>query len=242
MESHAAESKAPVYVGWTTFKNEIMEKLSQALPNRIDKSIFLGQAGGVQSQLMAGLKFLALIDEDGKPTQALVDLTADAEAERKTALAAILKQRYAALFALGLEKATLQQIMDTLANTYSISGDTKEKAVRFFLAAAQYANVSLSPFLLKENGKPAAPRRSNSARRAKTVENPPQPPPADTPPLPPSNGEQRTVTLTSGGTLTISASVGFMKLNKADRDFVFRLIDQLDAYENGDGDLVGEPS
>lgn len=236
METHTAESKAPVYAGWTTFKNEIIDKLSQALPNRIDKSIFLGQAGGVQSQLIAGLKFLALIDEDGKPTQALVDLTDDDETKRKSALASILKSRYAPLFALGLDKATLQQIMDTLGTAYGISGDTKEKAIRFFLAAAQYAGVSLSPFLLKENGKPQTPRRTAAARRPRPTdgarqENSP-PPLVDPPSSPPAgSGEERIVKLASGGTLTLTASVGFMKLPKADREFVFGLVDQLDEYE-----------
>jgi hypothetical protein len=48
---------------------------------------------------------------------------------------------------------------------------------------------------------------------------------------PPTGGETRTVTLAGGGTLTLTASVGFMKLPKAERDFVFSLVDQLDAYE-----------
>lgn len=47
------------------------------------------------------------------------------------------------------------------------------------------------------------------------------------------SGESRSVTLRSGGTLTISASTGFLSLSSADRKFVFGLIDSLEAYEKG---------
>lgn len=55
-------------------------------------------------------------------------------------------------------------------------------------------------------------------------------------------GESRTVTLRSGGTLTISASAGWLSLSADDRKFVFGLIDELTAYEKksatDDNDLV----
>lgn len=53
----------------------------------------------------------------------------------------------------------------------------------------------------------------------------------DTPPPPPA-GEAKTITLRGGGTLTLSASVKFFELPRADRDFVFKLIDELAEYED----------
>ncbi len=39
------------------------------------------------------------------------------------------------------------------------------------------------------------------------------------------------ITLRGGGTLTLSASVKFFELPRGDRDFVFKLIDELSDYE-----------
>lgn len=225
--------QAAVYVGWGTFRNSIIDGMTEGLPNVIDKSIFVGMAGGVQSHMMAGLKFLGLIDEEGHPTEALSQLTAENEADRKVALAEILKSRYAALIAIGLERASMKQLLDTLESSYRVSGDTREKAARFFISAAQYAGVPISRHILE--GGISAGRRKAPAKRPSSPEiQAPAVTVAPTTSAPigsPSVGEQRVVNLVSGGTLTLSASVGFMKLAKADRDFVFGLIDQFDEYE-----------
>ena len=49
------------------------------------------------------------------------------------------------------------------------------------------------------------------------------------------DGTSRAVSLQSGGTLRLSASIDLFKLSAADRNFVFGLIDKLEAYERGDG-------
>jgi len=221
-------SYAAVYVGWGTFKNTIIDGMAEGLPNVIDKSIFVGMAGGVQSHLMAGLKFLGLIDDAGRPTEALKKLTSNSEPERKKALGEVLRSRYAALIAIGLDKASMKQFLDTLETKYAVTGDTKTKAARFFIAAAQYAGIALSRHITE--GVVAAGRKQ-PAKRIPNGEsrNAPEPPlESGTTAI----GEQRVLKLASGGTLTVSASVGFMKLAKADRDFVFGLIDQLDDYES----------
>jgi hypothetical protein len=45
------------------------------------------------------------------------------------------------------------------------------------------------------------------------------------------SGTQRVVSLKSGGTLTLSASIDLFKMSSSDRTFVFGLIDKLDEYE-----------
>lgn len=46
-----------------------------------------------------------------------------------------------------------------------------------------------------------------------------------------SGEEHHTVKLKSGGTLTLSTSVKLMKMARADREFIFKIIDALQAYE-----------
>lgn len=228
---------AAVYVGWTTFKNAL-DQLAQALPNRIDRTCFPGQAGGVQSQLLAALKFLDLIDDDGKPTRSLQSLAdADSENARKEQFKKILETQYSKLFALDLTKTTPGELAETMGASYNVTGDTRAKAIRFFISAVSWLNIPMSKLLLK--GTPNAPSSAGSTpRRRKTT------------PRPRANsgediedeeeveeetqqsGTARTVNLQSGGTLTISVSLDVLRLSSSDRQFVFGLIDKLEEYES----------
>jgi hypothetical protein len=234
-------AQAAVYVSWITFKNEIIDGLAEGLPNVIDKTLFPGQAGGVQNQIMTALKFLGLIDDNGKPTKSLHELTAPEESARKQAMGAILRSRYSAIFALDIERATMGQLDEAMSSSYSVSGDTRGKAIRFFLAAAKYAEIPLSRHLT--NGTPPlAKKKSNGARRAQQtgqstlVSAPAAPAPEPQAPttataVPSTTGTSRTVALASGGSLTVSASLDLFMLSHGDREFVFKLIDQLAEYE-----------
>lgn len=235
----AGRGPAAAYVSWITFKNVIIDGLAEGLPNVIDKTLFPGQAGGVQNHIMAALKFLALIDDNGKPTKSLHELTAREEADRKQAMGAILRSRYVDIFALDIERATMGQLDEAMQSSYNVTGDTRGKAIRFFLAAAKYADIPLSRHL-KDGTPPPVKKKSNGARRQQptgqtavvTAPSPePRAPPASAAPSTP--GTSRTVTLVSGGTLTVSATLDMFALSPDDRVFVFKLIDQLAEYEKG---------
>ena len=217
-----------VYVPWPTFINAI-NALAQAMPNRIDKSVFSNLSFGTQGQLLTGLKFLGLTAKDGRPTEALIALAVMDEGERQKQTAKILKASYAKLFDLDLARATQQELRDALKEHYGVSGDTLERALRFFLSGAQYAGIALSSLLTKGIAKPLAAGNGGRRRKAtkKTRE---QPPPPAAPAAASGGGESKMVNLVSGGTLTLVASLGIMSLNQEDRQFVFELIDKFEAY------------
>jgi len=224
----ADETKSAVYVSWTTFKNSV-EGLVQGIPNQIDRSTFPGLSGGVQSQLLAGMKFMGLITDDDKPTPALHALAVADENKRKEKLKEILQERYSAIFALDLLKATPQQVSDKMAEAYNVSGDTREKAIRFFLFAVGYVGIQVSRFI-KIPGAPTTTNGTRTKRRAtrtKTAQDPEDDDPID----PQTTGTSRIVLLKSGGTLTLAASIDLFKMSPSDRTFVFGLIDKLDSYE-----------
>lgn len=220
------EQRAAVYVSWATFKNSV-EQLAGGLPNRIDRTVFPSMAGGVQSQLLAGFRFLGLIDEDDHPTDQLKKLAVPNEAGRREVLKAVLEARYSELFSLDLTRATPAQIDERMSESYGVAGDTRRKAVRFFLAAVEYVGIEVSPLLSKttgkKNGNGKTIRRRTSRRRSRSEERPP-PPPSD-------SGSSKEIHLRSGGTLRILASLDLFSLEPSDRAFVFELIDRLDEYE-----------
>jgi hypothetical protein len=228
----AEETKrAAVYVPWGTFKNAL-EQLSNGIPSRIDRSVFTGMAWNVQNQLFAGMKFLGLIKDDDAPTSLLDDLVKGTEEDRRAKLRKILEERYADLIAMDLTKATRAHFEERLGELYSVSGDTREKASRFFLNAASYVGIPLSSFIA-----PAKDGSANGAKRPRAIGSRPRATRKAAAPTPPAaeesstpSGTSKTVSLASGGTLTLSATLDLFSLNAGDRKFVFELIDKLENY------------
>ena len=219
--AESEKAVAAVYVSWKTFQNSL-EQLSKAeLPNVIDKTVFTGMAFSVQNQLFTGMRFLGLIDDKSKPTEDLEALACDEETARKAKLKEILQRRYSELFALNLKKTTPDELDKKMAEAYSVSGETRDRAVRFFIGAMKYLGIEVSPLLAgkKMNG---APRKRVPRKQA------------NAPAQPPSDGEitgtSKTIRLQSGGSLTVAATVGLFALNSEDRKFLFDLIDKLEAY------------
>jgi Family of unknown function (DUF5343) len=165
------EKKTPaaVYVPWGTFKNAI-EGLAQAIPNRIDKTVYPGLNPAVVSQLLAAFKFLGLTDENGKPTVALQALALKDEEARKQKLSMLLRQKYSDLFDLDLVKTTPAELAEKMEKSYSVTGDTREKAIRFFLAGVTYLGVPVSPLLKKTTSANNGPRKKRANGSSKRQE------------------------------------------------------------------------
>lgn len=232
MATEETAVSTPPYIPWRTF-TRALDELAEHMPNRIDRSAFPGQSGAGQTQLLIALRFFGLIGDDGKPTPALLGLAVADEAARKNALRKLVDKNYADLFSLNLEKTTPSEFAEQMTKSYNITGDTRLKATRFFLAAAAYLGIPVSRLLLREktrqtsNGNAPRKRRIARARLDSDDDNAPQDEVDDEP----HAGESRSVALKSGGTLTLSASTKFLALSAADRTFVFELIDKLADYE-----------
>jgi len=221
------ESKAAsaVYASWVTVQNAL-DALAQGVPPQIDRSLFPGLNWAVQSQLLTGLRFLKLIDDNGNSTPELVALAEDRDC-RKENWVPVLKAAYREVFAIDLTKASPLQLENAIQR-YGVTGDTLEKAVRFFIAAAEFSGIPLSPHLQRRR-KQVAPRKRRAQARIKADA---LAAPSDSvlhPKVP--DGTTRTIALRSGGTLEFSVSVDLFGLSSEDRKFVFTLIDELHAYE-----------
>lgn len=228
--AEAEKKLAAVYVSWKTFENSIASLAKAEIPNVIDKTVFPGMAYSVQNQLFTGMRFLGLIDQENKPLQDLADLCNPVEEQRKEKLKEILHRRYQELFAINLKKTTPAEIEKKMAEAYGVVGDTKEKAVRFFVSAAEYVGVELSPLLSSGKKAGQTTRPSGASKRRVTRRQGVQPLTSPQNSDGVHHGTSKTVRLQSGGTLTLSATLDLFALNTADRKFVFELIDRLDGY------------
>lgn len=227
MEDHEKRQAAAVYVAWGTFKNAI-ERLSEAIPNRIDKTVYPGLNPAVVSQLLTAFRFLGLIEESGRPTAILQSIATKDESVRKQRLEAVIRQRYSDLFNIDLEKTTPAELAELMERSYGVTGSTRDRAIRFFLASLGYVGVRVSQLLkVTPNGGGVRKRRAPRPRAVQpSVESVERPDRSD-------GGSSRVISLASGGTLTLLASLNYLALSPSDRKFFGDLIDRLDEYERG---------
>jgi hypothetical protein len=171
---------APAYVSFGTFRNFLDWLGEVGVPSRIDRS-FWGQkfSGAAGAQLVATLRFFGLIDENGVPDPALETMAKDVE-QRKVTLRSLMKRYDPALDGLDLERATAGEL-DERFRRYSITGATFGRAIAFFVQAAQYSGIPLSPYITqrrrtaKGNGASVQPRRRGRQPKAKPEGEKPEP-------------------------------------------------------------------
>jgi len=157
----------PPYASFATLLHQLERMEREGIPGRIDKTYLVGMAGGTQNQLRHAMRSLGLIGEDGKtPTRALIDLAKKPD-ERPQLVASILRERYPTLVGLG-QDATKGQLDEALGE-YELNGATARKAATFFVSAATYAGIPLSPHIKPKAGTAATSASRRPARRKRTV-------------------------------------------------------------------------
>ena len=156
------------YRGYNSFINGLRDTI---VPNRIDRSVFGSMSGGQAYSIIAALKSLNLIDENGKPHDSLTRLVESEGHERKKVLQQVLNSAFPSLWdgSIDLASATSGQFDEHIRSRFGAKGSTVDKVASFLIAAAADAGISLSPHLKKR--KPSAPsassRKSQKGRKQK---------------------------------------------------------------------------
>ncbi len=117
---------------------------------------------------------------------------------------------------------------------FGVDGDVKKKAVRFFLQAAKASGMPLSKFLQDQTRASSGPRKKRGSTARKDADPLLGDDDADGDDETPPKGTKKTITLKSGGELSIALSVDLFELSTTDRTFVFDLIDKLRGYGTED--------
>ncbi len=173
----------PVYISFSTLDNMGERMRLEGIPSRIDRSYLGSWSGSSQKQFMRGGRSLGFLDAENRPTALFVEYIKQPD-ERPRIMAQILRERYGDILALG-ENATQQQLEEAFRAYPGISGATVAKAISFFLAAANFAGIKLSPHYKRRTPSPSPSPSGNSTprrRRPKSATLPPPDPPADPPP------------------------------------------------------------
>jgi hypothetical protein len=224
----AEESKkAPaVYLPFKTFMSSL-DSLEQGLPKRLDRTVWRSQSGIVQGQIMMALRFFGLLTDTDEPTAALHRLV-EAPDRRKEHISALLLHSYHDILEADLTKMS-PRMLEELMGQYNVSGDTRRKAVAFFLRAAKYVELPMHPLLMAQiretSGKrkrraaaPAARENGNGAAQIRTAA---------------EDGlrSTRTISLRGGGTVSLTITADPFSLDTTDREFLFDLVDKIQGYK-----------
>lgn len=233
MDENATDTKpTPPYIAFKTITTLIERMAREEPPDRIDKSYLDNFSGGYQTQVLAALHSLRFLDSEGHLSDRLKALVKGGEPERKALVAQITREFYADVLRLGTN-ATQQQLLEAFsAMSPKVTGDTRRKAIAFFLNACQYGGVPVSrhwktPRVPPTGKRSAATGKGGQLPKGSTDD---QAETEDQAPIPTPN--TRSLVLRSGGRITLSLSVDLFSLRGEDRDFVFDLIDKMSAYED----------
>jgi Family of unknown function (DUF5343) len=169
MSTVGAEKWTPPYVSWATLNNTIERMVKeQSYPEQVDRSYLSNLPGGAQSELITAMKSLGLTDENTRPTVVLKQLVNQPDV-RPAIFREILDEHFQG--PLSLSKHATQLQLEEEFRKYGVQGSTLRKAVRFFLAAAKYAEIELS----KNFRPPRAERTARKPRSPGNAETPHQP-------------------------------------------------------------------
>lgn len=244
MEPDSSGFKPP-YMAFQTFWNFIEELSSKPLPPRIDRSLMGNKSGTDQNNLTSALVSFGLVDAGGVVLSRLQQLTATDHEGRKKLLAELVREYYPNELAVSEANATINGLHESFRDSFGLtSAETRRKCETFFLHALRVAELPVSPHFPQTrsgSGAPGTPKK-------RLVRKKPADPGARQIDTPPSEdrrhddgdgGEdggvyKQTVTLRTGGTMTLSVSVNPLTLRGDDRNFFYQIVDALAEYADGD--------
>lgn len=138
-----------VYIPLKTWMDGI-DTLTQGIPNAIDRSVWSHRPNATRSQILSAFKFLGLIDlESNHPQDILRELVDARKSDNQVKQSALVKQllesSYPEIMASAGQYSSNDKFRDIMQSKYKVSGTTLDRAVRFFLDAADFAGVNVSP-------------------------------------------------------------------------------------------------
>ena len=218
----------PYNIPWTTFLT-LVERIAVDPPGRVDRSYLDSQSGTVQTYLIAAFKGFGLINTEARPTPRIREFE-DPET-RKEKVASLLREFYPRMVELGTTNTTMGELTEAFAEEFpNITGESRVKAIRFFLSAMAYADLPTS----KQWGSVKAPRgasgrKSTGAGRRSTRSNGGTGATNSGESRQPGSAEYRSVTLPSGAALSLNCSVPLLTLPAHELGEVLTLIKTFDA-------------
>jgi len=169
-KSDATKNTLPPYISLITLKGFVQKLKETTVPDRIDSSVLTNYAGSTAAQLVAALRYLKLIQENGDTTPALTKLvnTMDTSAWQEAMKAVMIPAFEPIVKNIKLESATPGMLTERFRE-WGAQGQVLEKTVRFFENAMTESGVALSPLILnKPRARPDRTKTKNKKQKGST--------------------------------------------------------------------------
>jgi len=162
--------ESPPYVSFKTLLKFLEWLREDGVPTRLDRT-FWGErlSGAYGFQMMGGFRFLDLIDQNNRPQPDLELMAQDRESRRDIIGTRLVKCYHGALRDLDLERASMGELQERF-RVYHIEGETLRKALAFFIHAAEYCGLPLSPYITK--GTRTVKRADATRKRTRPIRKP----------------------------------------------------------------------
>jgi hypothetical protein len=157
----------PPYIPWETFTSFLARLKATTVPNRIDNSMMPStMSGSTRAHLASALRFFGLVTEDGTTTDNFRLLVKIYDTpEWHDAGAQIICDRYDPILN-GLElESTTPGELDERFEAAGLTGQMREKCVRFYLAAMASVGGIISPHLSQRRRRSSGQRNGQRRRR-----------------------------------------------------------------------------
>jgi len=165
MPGQNEEPSAP-YIPFRTFLNLII-KMEDGVPQRLDKSFLAGQAGGLHQPIIAAFRFFGFVDDQGLTQPSLHEVATGGD-QRDEFLAREFERVYEWANDLG-DNATQSQLDEAFKQHTGFGGSTLRKAVTFYLHMARHIQLPISKHFSTPRsagaGNVGKPRRKAAAKR-----------------------------------------------------------------------------
>jgi hypothetical protein len=151
----------PPYIPFKTLTGFIQKLKDTTVPLRVDSSLMRSYSGSVARQLVAAMKWLGLIDDNGYTKDALTKLVGTYGTDGwGDELGQVIAGTYGEVIGdLDLDKATSAMLAEKFRGV-GAEGQVLQKCVTFYLAAMRNAGWAISPHLVER-----APRQRGDKRR-----------------------------------------------------------------------------
>jgi hypothetical protein len=217
----ADEEIRPVpYVAFTGVMDQVRRMGSEGIPDKIDKKYLVGMADGTQFQYRQAFRFLGLATNNDQPTPLLSDLILANSADRRKLFGKILSTQWPDLVGLPPD-ASSDDFFAVLQDRYGVGSDVQRRKMRtFFVAAADYARLQISPHIRPSKARPGPrqPKESSETDTSPTqqMEAAVHPPTVradqDGPDANGGGGERRDILLGDAGSVSVVVNVRWLDL------------------------------
>jgi hypothetical protein len=211
MDNEHSDGFKPPWLAFKTFLGFLQDLGEKPLPPKIDRSMMGSKSGNDQAQLLSALKGFGFIDQEQNVLSLLTEFTGGTETDRKALLRRLVREHYPEQIAVSEQNGTEALLRKSFSEVFGLQGDTHRKAVTFFLQAARWTGITLSPHFpitRMGSGPRAGATRKRTAKRTGTGRG------KQKPSATAAEGKEETKTIELGdaGFVTLTVDVRWLEL------------------------------